>query len=154
MHKTLPKITESAEHLKTLLRQSKQKHQRDRLSVLYLLKSEQAKNRTQAADMTGVHRQSATRWLQIYREEGLEKLLMRKFPPGRVPTLTEEQQAHLRNELENPESRFSSYTQIQHFISETFGIEMKYQTVYAMVHNRWGAKLKVPRKSHEKKTKK
>ena len=37
------------------------------------------------------------------------------------------------------------------YIADTFGIEMKYTAVYALVRQKWGAKLKVPRRSHEKK---
>ena len=151
MNRRLPEITESVEDLKVLLRQAKKKHEIQRLTVLHLLKSGGAKNRKQAADFIGVTCNSVGAWLKIYETEGLAKFLERGFAPGRVSALTEEQQAHLRRELQKPEG-FHSYVQIQEYIAETFGVEMKYTTVSAMVHEKWGAKLKVPRPSHEKKT--
>ena len=151
MNKKVPEITESVEDLKVLLRKSTQKHQTQRLSVLYLLQSGQAKNRKQVAEMLGVHRISVGQWLETYRTQGLEKLLERRYAPGRVSVLTEAQQTTLRAELQKPEG-FHSYVQIQKYIADTFGIEMKYTAVYALVRQKWGAKLKVPRRSHLKKT--
>ena len=151
MNKKVPEITESVEELKVLLRQSKKKHELQRLTALYLLKSGQAKNRVQVAERLGVDRASVGHWLSAYETGGLRNLLKRGFAPGRAPILTEAQQDVLRSALETSEG-FHSYVQIQEYIAETFGVEMNYKTVYAMVHDKWGAKLKVPRQSHEKKT--
>ena len=150
MNKKVPEITESVEDLKVLLREAKKQHEIRRLNTLYLLKSGQAKNRIQVAAILGVDRTSVGQWLSAYETGGLEKLLERGYAPGRTPILTEEQQAVLLRELEKPEG-FSSYVQIQEYIADTFGVKMNYKAVYAMVHDKWGAKLKVPRKSHIKK---
>ena len=150
MNKKVPDITESAEDLKALLRKSTQKHQIQRLSALYLLQSGKAKNRTQVAELLSVHRISVGHWLETYETEGLEKLLKRRYAPGHLPLLTEEQRDVLRAELQKPEG-FSSYVQIQQYITDTFGVEMKDKAVYALVHDKWGSKLKVPRKSYVKK---
>lgn len=45
MNKKVPDITESIEELKSLMGQSTQVHQKQRLSMLYLLRSGHAKNR-------------------------------------------------------------------------------------------------------------
>ena len=151
MNKKVPEITESVEDLKVLLRQSEKRHEIQRLTTLYLLKSGGAKNRIQVAALLGVDRMSVGHWLQTYETGGLEKLLERGYAPGRVLLLTQEQQAILRSELQKPEG-FQSYVQIQEYIADAFGVKMKYKTVYAMVHDKWGAKLKVSRKRHVKKT--
>lgn len=151
MNKKVPEITESVQDLKVLLRKCKKKHEIQGLTALYLLKSGQAKNRVQVAERLGVDRMSVGQWLSAYETGGLEKLLERRYAPGRASILTEAQQAELRSELQKPKG-FQSYVQIQQYIAETFGIQMNYKTVYAMVHDKWGAKLKVPRPSHVKKT--
>jgi transposase len=151
MNKKVPEITESVEALKVLLRQAKKKHEIQRLTALYLLKSGQAKPRIQVAESLGSNRVSVGHCLDAYETGGLENLLKRGYAPGRTPILTEAQQDVLRRELQKPEG-FHSYVEIQQYIANTFGVEMNYKTVYAMVHDKWGAKLKVPRKSHEKKT--
>lgn len=151
MNKKVPEITESVEDLKSLLRQAKKKHEIQRLNALYLLKSGAAKNRIQVANLLGVDRTSVGTWLAAYETGGFPELLKRGYAPGRVPILTEQQQDDLRKALEKPEG-FQSYVHIQEYIAETFGVQMNYKAVYAMVHDKWGAELKVPRSSHEKKT--
>ena len=150
MNKKVPKITESVEEIKSLMKHSAQGYQKQRLLMLYHLQSGQAKNRKQVADLLGVHRTTIGNWLSSYETGGLEKLLERQYPPGAVPALTEEQRDILRSELLKPHG-FSSYGEIQQYIADTFGVTMKYKAVYALVHNKWKAKLKVPRKSHIKK---
>ena len=151
MNKKVPEITESVAALKGLLRHAKKKHERQRLNALYLLKSGVAKTRIQVAASLGVSRTSVGSWLAAYEAGGLKQLLQRGYAPGRLPALTAAQQEVLRKALEKPEG-FHSYIQIQTYIAETFGVEMNYKAVYAMVHDKWGAKLKVPRPSHVKKT--
>ena len=150
MNKKVPPITERVEELKVLLRKSKQVYQTQRLSMLYLLRSGQAKTRTQVAAVLGVHRITVGHWLAAYEAGGLEHLLKRRYPPGRVPLLTQAQRHRLRAKLQQREG-FHSYVQIQQYIADTFDVEMNYKAVYALVHDKWGAKLKVPRKSHKKK---
>ena len=73
--------------------------------------------------------------------------------PGASPSAIQRTTRVLRAELEKPEG-FSSYQQITDYISETFDVQMNYKTVHALIRYKWNAKLKVPRKSHEKKAKK
>ena len=150
MNRKVPEITESVAELKSLLCNASEGYKKQRLSMLYLLRSGQAKNRTQVAELLGVHRITIGQWLAAYEAGGLEKLLVRRYPPGRVPLLCEEDRNTLRAELEKPNG-FSSYEQIRQYIVDTFGVEMSYKAVYALVHDKWGAKLKVSRKSHQKK---
>ena len=152
MKKKVPEIHESVEELKSLMGQATQVHQKQRLSMLYLLRSGQAKNRKQVAELLGLHRTTKGSWLSSYETGGLEKLLEHRYPPGRVPVLTEEQRTSLRAVLLKPQG-FSSYKEIQQYIADTFGVSMKYSAVYALAHDKWKAKLKVPRKSHIKNAK-
>ena len=58
MNKKVPEITESVQALKVLLRKCKKKHEIQRLTAVYLLKSREAKNRLQVAERLGVDRMS------------------------------------------------------------------------------------------------
>jgi hypothetical protein len=87
MNKKVPDITESVEELKSLMGQCAQVYQKQRLSMLYLLRSGQAKNRKQVADLLGVHRTTIGNWLLSDETGGLEKLLERRYPPGLFPLL-------------------------------------------------------------------
>ena len=151
MNRKLPDITESATELKHRLRSESVGYKKQRLTALYLLQSGGANNRQQVADLIGVNRKTIGHWLDAYQAGGIEQMLSRRYPPGRVPLLSESQRQALRAELDKP-CGFSSYGEIQQFIADTYQVEMSYKAVYSLVHDKWQAKLKVPRKSHQKKT--
>ena len=152
MNRSLPDITESATELQHRLRSESVGYKQQRLTVLYLLQSGQAVTRQQVAHLIGVNRKTIGHWLDAYQAGGIDQMLSRSYSPGRTPLLSEAQRHELRAELDKP-SGFSSYGAIQQFIADTFEVQMSYKAVYSLVHDKWGAKPKVPRKSHQKKTK-
>ena len=150
MNKKVPEITESVEELKSLLNTTKDTTKKDKIRLLYLLKSGEAKTRVDVARLLGMNRKSIGQWLSKYEAGGLEQLLERRFAPGRQPYMTPSQLEALRAKVNDPEG-FSSYMEIHRYVTETFRVDISYKAIYALVHDRWGAKLKVPRKSHIKK---
>jgi transposase len=150
MNRKLPDITESVTELKNRLRKESVGYKKERLTALYLLQSGLARHRKQVATLIGVSRETVGHWLNAYEDGGIEQMLHRSSPPGRPPLLSEAQLQALRAELDKP-SGFSSYGQIQQFIADTYQVEMSYKAVYSLIHDKWGAKPKVPRKSHKKK---
>ena len=151
MNRKLPDITESVTELKNRLRKESIGYKKERLTALYLLQSGLARHRKQVAPLIGVSRETVGHWLNAYEDGGIEQMLHRSSPPGRPPLLSETQLQALRAELDKP-SGFSSYGQIQQFIADTYQVQMSYKAVYSLIHDKWKAKLKVPRKSHQKKT--
>jgi transposase len=117
---------------------------------LYLIASGQVTERQEAAALLGVHRNTIGRWLSAYEQGGLAGLLEVKPVPGATPTLTSAQQAQLRERLADP-AGFPSYHAVQAWVNTTFGVEMKYPAIHRMVRYKLGAKLKVPRPTHQKK---
>ena len=150
MNRSLPDITESATELKHRLRSESVGYKKQRLTALYLLQSGEAKTRQQVAALIGVNRKTIGHWLDAYQAGGIGQMLDRRYPPGRVPLLSEAQLQGLRAELDNP-CGFSSYGDIQQFIADTYHVQMSYKAVYSLIHDKWQAKPKVPRKSHQKK---
>jgi transposase len=152
MKRPLPVIEESAESLKEQMQSERDSLKKQRLDVLYLLASGQATQRQQVAQLLGLHRNTVGRWLTIYEQAGLSALLQVTPPPGAIPALNAEQQAQLRAALADPNG-VSSYKAVQQWIATTFGVEMEYQAVHKLVRYKLGAKLKVARPTHFKKTK-
>jgi hypothetical protein len=64
-----------------------------------------------------------------------------------IPTWAEEA---LSKRLQEAENGFDSYGAVQHWLSETLGVEAEYHTVYQMTRYRLKAKLKVVRPQHYK----
>ena len=151
MYKAIPHIHETAVELKRLYKQERHRLKQQRLHALYLLASGQAHERQQVAALLGVGRNAVGRWLDCYADGGLKALLSVKPLPGRVPALSAEQLTRLRDALARPEG-FGSYGEVQQWIRDELGVEMKYHAVHTLVHDKLGARLKVPRPSHPKKT--
>jgi len=150
MNKAIPEIQESAEALKEALRGETRSRQMQRLQALYLLKTGQAKSRTQVGRLLGVSRKTVGDWLERYEAEGLGGLLSIRTHTNRSPSLTPEQKERLSQQLSKPEG-FSSYGAVQVWVKQTFGLDLPYTTLYGIVRGERGAKLKVARKSHTKK---
>jgi predicted transcriptional regulator len=71
-------IEESREHLKTLMHLQTSAMAKERLQVLYLLKSLQAKDITEAARLVGRDRTTVQRWMQKYADGGIKSIPMNK----------------------------------------------------------------------------
>jgi putative transposase len=84
------------------------------------------------------------RWLQRYRQGGLDALLAVKTAPGQTPKIQGVNLALLQEQLAQPEG-FASYGAVQDWLAQTCGLEVPYSTVYRTVRSRLRAKLKVPR---------
>ncbi|MEM8723535.1 MAG: helix-turn-helix domain-containing protein [Cyanobacteria bacterium P01_G01_bin.39] len=72
-------IHESEAELKKLLRKEKTGSGKERIQLLYLLKSQKAQTITQAAELLGRHRVTLQDWLAKYRQGGLESLFRKYF---------------------------------------------------------------------------
>jgi predicted transcriptional regulator len=71
-------ITESESELKKRLSQEKTGSGKERLQLLYLLKTKKAKTIKEAAELVGRNRVTVQDWLTKYRQGGLIKRLEKK----------------------------------------------------------------------------
>lgn len=150
MKRPIPTIHQSSEELKRLLKTQKDVRKRQRVEMLYLLQSGQAKTRLQGAALLGVHRQSVAAWLEAYERGGMEALLTIGTPPGKPSRLSPEVWEALQARLAQPQG-FASYGQIQKYREEEHQVQLAYSTVHALVRYKLKAKPKTPRPSHKKK---
>jgi hypothetical protein len=119
MRRPLPEIQESVSELSEMLRTENRTRQRQRIQMLYLLKSGQATTRKQVAQMLSVHRMTIGRWLTSYEKGGLSGLLSIKTKPNRKLSIPPCILYQLKDELEKPEG-FSSYRAIQIWLQQEF----------------------------------
>lgn len=142
-------IQEAVEDLKTLMRQQTQVGDKERIQLLYLLKSGQAETVTQAANLLGRGRATLQRWLAKYQDRGISGLLEHKPHLGQECQIPSAAQAELIQRLSSPQG-FASYRDIQTWLLEEHGHGMSYQGVHNHVRYRLGAKLKRPRPQSSK----
>lgn len=137
-------IKESVEYLEKSLLKARTASQKEKLLVLWWLKSGQAEQHQELGQRLGRDSSTITRWLQKSRNGGLAELLEKKKSPGKAWEIEGEMLAQLQAQLQQPEG-FKSYGEIQQWLEQKFGKVVKYQTVYKTVRYRLQAKLKVPR---------
>ncbi len=147
----IPKIeiVESAEYLKELLKQQKSSLGFAKVQSLYLLKIQQVETVRHLSVILGRTERTLHRWLSLYREGGIERLLSEGNPPGRPKKVSVEEVAMLQNELSDPEG-FKSDKEIHLWFSEIRENPVSYSTVYRLVNEELRAKLKVPRPQNPK----
>jgi transposase len=104
-------IQESEEALKELLRTQKTASGKERIHLLYLLKSKQAVTVQEAAAILGRHRATLQEWLRLYRQGGVDELLKRKSLLGRPRAIPQWAERALQKRLEEPQG-FDGYQAI------------------------------------------
>lgn len=136
-------INETVSKLKSL--HSKEPHckLKQRLHALYLYKSGQAVTLEQLCALLNKSPSQVKRWFKCYRESGLEGLLIPPVHPGRRSQLTDIHITPLKDALTHCE--FSSYSDIQTWFVEHYGLSFPYSSVHRWVRYGLGAKLKVAR---------
>ena len=150
MRKAIPVITESAADLRQRLQREHDGRKKPRLQLLYLLASAQAHTRQEAAQVLGISRNTAGRWLARYEAGGLAALLTLHVPSGKRPSLSPEVLASIEQVLQQP-TGFRSYEELRQWVEHTHQVQVTYKTLYTIVRTRFKTKLKVPRPSHTKK---
>ena len=137
-------IQESEDELKQLLRSQKTATGKERIHLLYLLKSKQAQTVQDAASILGRHRATVQEWLKHYREGGIEELLKSRPRSGRPRAIPDWAVAALQKRLEEPQG-FDGYQSICDWLENQLGIVAEYKTVHQLVHYRLQSSPKVPR---------
>jgi transposase len=101
-------IVETQETLKALLLKAEKVEEKEKVQVLYWLKTKTVDSVSAIAVFLGRHRTTVQRWLTSYRQGGLEELLREKKSTGRPRLLTDKIVERLQAELKDPEG-FESY---------------------------------------------
>ncbi|MGV0108300.1 helix-turn-helix domain-containing protein [Nostoc sp. DSM 114160] len=131
-------ISESLEELEKALKHSTTASSKERLQMLYWLKSSQVSSRRSLAERLGRDEATITRWVRKYKDEGTRGLLEVKHAPGKAPSISGSDLERLKKRLQEP-SGFQSYGQIQQWLKSELGLSLAYKTVYEVVRNRLGA---------------
>jgi transposase len=137
-------IQETAEYLEKSLKQAKRGSHKERLQLLWWLKTGQVTQHQELSERLGRSPATITRWLKQYRTGGLANLLTVKTAPGAERKIQGEALAKLKQRLQSNEG-FTSYQAIVEWLEQECGLKLKYNTVSRFVREQLKAKLKVPR---------
>jgi len=142
-------IAESEEELKKRLKTVDVVVQKEKLQMLWWIKSGQIKKQQEIGERLAKDTSTVTRWLQKYRRDGLSGLLEINKAPGAKRKIHSGAAAGLEKELKTGKG-FSSYGAIVEWLLQEYRLEIEYATVYSLVRYKLGAKLKVPRPQSHK----
>lgn len=152
MNKALPKIKETAEEIRMMLKNEPLVKRQNRLQALYLVVTQAARSRTKISKALGFNRNTISEWMRLYEEQGLEKLLEIYRPSGAKAKISEAAVAEIE-EILATEKGFRSYREIHQMVVKKHKIDIKYAAVHKLVRYKLEAKAKSPRPSNPKKKK-
>lgn len=126
-------IKQSEAELKQLLGAQRTATGKERVQLLYLLKTGKAATVKTAAQLLGRHRVTVQEWLSRYRAGGIESMLEVKVPPGRARAIPLWAEKTLAKRLQEPQG-FESYGEIQEWLKTKLGVVAAYKTVHKLVY--------------------
>lgn len=142
---TIP-VKENIAELKKLQKQYPNKYKI--LQMLLIIKKQGNTSKNDLAMLTGASDKSIQTWRTKYQKEGLMSLLQEKRGGNKLAAITPAVNEKLSSRLNNPKEGFRSFTEIQQWLQAEFNIVMEYHAVNKFVKRKYGASLKVSRKSH------
>jgi transposase len=122
------------------------------LQMLILIKQQGSMSKDKLASLLGSGHSSILTWRNIYLQQGIEALLVENrggFKKGKITPAAEKK---LVARLNDPKGGFRSFIEIQQWLLKEFSIDMEYHAVNKYVKRKFGARLKVSRKSHVQKS--
>ncbi len=137
-------VTESTKELKSIQRQKPSYY--SRIQMLLLIKEGKFITKDSLAEALKVSTQSVHIWRTKYNAGGIALLLEDKRG-GKPAKITGQVHQQLSDRLNSSKEGFISFIEIQQWLKENFGIEMKYQAINKFVKRKFGGKPKVARKS-------
>lgn len=143
-------VWESVQTLRELISRERDGRKCLRLQLLYLLATQQTTNRTTAAKLLGINRQTVGHWLSKYEAGGLASLLAIGRPCGLPSSLPDFVIEAMRLKLLDPVG-LPSFQALQTWVEQRFQIQTSYRIIHYTATKVLGARLAVGRRSHVKK---
>lgn len=144
-------ITESLSELNYKYKKCKDYRKRLRIMSLILTKEKKYKSREELSDFLGVSPKTLYSWTMVYKEFGIEKMLVISNGGKRREVVPSRIHKDLEAKLNNSTDPLLSYKEAVEWVKKEFNIELKYNTLRMYLIRNFGSKLKSPRKSHYKK---
>jgi transposase len=143
-------VKESVPQLRAL--QKKHPSRFNVLQMLILIKQQGPLSKKSLSFLTGCSDKSIHIWRSRYLKEGIDSLLTENRGGTKKAKITGDVAGKLRDRLYDPKGGFRSFIEIQQWLLNEFSIDMDYHAVNKYVKRKFGAKLKVSRKSHVQKS--
>jgi transposase len=144
-------IKEDIYYLKKLRKNENNHRLKTRIQSLILTKENKFPRRLDLATHLGIGIASLDRWTRIYKESGLDSMLTISNGGIRRNSVPKEVHEGLAKKVYDSSNPFLGYWDAALWVTENYGIEIKYNTLRTYLIRHFKTKLKEPRKSHYKK---
>ena len=145
--KRLIQVKEEASDLRSRIKQERLGKNVIRLQSLLYIKEERFAKQSELAAHLGYHVRTMELWLKAYKEGGLEAMLI---DPDKKQTrqrkISPEVHEGLDERLHDPQGGFASYVEALKWVASEYGQTYKYTTLRQYMIDKFGTKLKQPRK--------
>jgi len=143
------KVIESPSQLRTMIRKASNSKNILRLQSLLHIKENTFKTQSYLASHLGYNVRSMELWLKVYKENGIEAMLIGSKPrKAKKRSISKEVHQGLSEKLNNSFEGFESYVNAVEWVKENYGITYPYSTLRDYMIDVFGTKVKQPRKSH------
>jgi hypothetical protein len=146
MRKKVPEITEELVELKILLKKENKVWKKQRIQMLYLIKSEQVTTILELSSIMAVNRNTIGRWLTLYEKGKMAELMEMRKPRGRNLSISLSILKELKEKLMEPHT-FKNYKDIQTWLKIGYNLDIPYKTLHKTVKYKLRGKLKSLSKS-------
>ena len=143
-------VKESLPELKQL-HKSVAAHRKSRVQMLIVALQKELHSKYRLADALGVDRNSIQNWKTAYEQGGLQALLEEKRGGKKKPLIDEQTDKAIQAKLSDAYDAPRSFTELQQWVDEHYLPGINYHTLRKHVRGKYGAKIKVVRKSHVQK---
>jgi transposase len=143
-------IKESLKELKNLLKNASSQLITLRIRALIELKRTETTGISKRAlgEAIGTSANSAQKWRSIYARQGIEPLLTHGRIGFKPSVFSNEEHRAIEKKLHQAENALKGYKELQSWIKEEFGKDVKYNTVLKYSMKNFNSSVKVARKSH------
>ena len=142
-------VKESEQELKALKRKQPV-YLKTRIEMLLILKkSEELLSKESLARILKINHNTAQKWRTKYLNGGINGLLSDARGGFKPSIISEDLHQAISDRLHSPKDAFTSYVDLMSWITDNYIPDgVNYQTINSYVKRKFGAKIKVARKSH------
>ncbi len=146
------KVKETSTELRLMIRKQSNSKNVIRLQSLLHIRERTFKKQTDLAAHLGYNVRSMEMWLKVYKEQGVEAMLIGSKPrKAKKRKISKEVHAGLSDKLNDSFGGFKSYIEAVKWVEENYEVRYPYTTLRDYMIDIFGTKIKQPRKSHIKK---
>lgn len=144
-------VRETLSELDALFKQTKDYKSKLKIKSLILTKTNKYQTRQELSDHLEIGVRTLFDWMQLYKTHGLNTFISSTSGGSHNNVIPSSIKTAIEKKLNNSKEPLQGYKDAVQWVSDNYSIDINYQTLRSFMINKFGAKLKQPRKSHYKK---